>query len=248
MKTMVIGTLSWLLLALTGCQTYHLQSAWTDQPPRIDGQLNDWDSGRFRDLGNRAMEVMAVNDSRYLYMAGRITDPEISRFLAMFGLTLWIDPHGGKRERVELRIPAAAATVFDAARGGFRESLTAAEQTRVDSRLDTLRHGVMVQNGADDQYRVLPAGDAEFQVGVARGDDGGALYEIRIPLVFQTNFLSYRLPERNRPVGLGFGITSMRSMEEQPRGMAGGFPGDMTGGRSFMAKDEVWAEVTLAQR
>jgi len=247
MKTLIIGALFFFLLGITGCQTYHLQSAWTDQPPRIDGQLNDWDSTRFRDVGNRAMAVAAVNDGRYLYMAGRITDPDISRFLAMFGLTLWIDPHGGKRKRVELRVPAAAATAFDAARGGFGESLTPEQHTRVENHLDSLRRGVMVQNGADDRYRVLPAGDAEFRVGVARGDDGGALYEIRIPLAFQANFLSYRLPDRNRTLGLGFGITSVRSMEDEPRGMAGGFPGEMAGRRSIMAQEEVWSEVTLAQ-
>lgn len=248
MKTTVIGVLLILSLGLTGCKTVHLHSSWTDQPPRIDGQFNDWDSARFQDLTDRGMQVMTMNDGQYLYLAARITDREMSRFLAMFGLILWIDPHGGERKQVELRIPAAAATNFDPARGGFRESLTPEQQTSVDSQLDSLRNGVMVQNSTDEQYKVVPADGMKFQVGVRQGSDGGAQYELRLPLSYQAPFLSYHLPARARTLGLGFGVTSVRSMEEEPGSMAGGVFGEMRGRRSFMANEEVWSEVTLAQR
>jgi len=244
MKTIGIGFLLLLMLGLTGCKTYHLSSSWTAQRPRIDGQLNEWDRTSLRSLNEGAIQVMLTNDSRYLYLAGIITDPSMARFLRMFGLTLWVDTDGGNSKRVEVRLPAVSAAAFDIDRGGFRESYTEEQRNRAGEQLDSLRQGVLVQSNTDQQYRVFPRGTGEFRAVVTREQETEVRYEMRIPLSFQSDFLSYPSPGRHGTLGLGFGIPMVRRLEEgsmQPGGM-------MPRRGSFMETEEVWSEVTLAQR
>jgi hypothetical protein len=106
-----------------------IQSSWPDPEITVDGAYADW-SGRLVRLDDgRSVALGVANDRSNLYLCLVTRDFEIQSMIQRSGLTVWLDPDGGRRKRVGFRIapiePTAAATtpayieiVFDGAEYG----------------------------------------------------------------------------------------------------------------------------------
>src|SRR5262249_22459332 len=81
-----------LLLTFCGCNDEPVRSSFVSSPPRIDGDLAEWQDVPVRVFQEKSIAVGALRDSSYLYVAARCADEEITRMIRRRGLTMWIDP------------------------------------------------------------------------------------------------------------------------------------------------------------
>lgn len=231
-----------IVLLITGCQMDQISSSWIEHPPNIDGELHDWpDTSEFL-IDDGRMALAIANDRQTLYLGGVITGKTLQRAVRMRGLTIWFDPGGGRSKRIELRIPAAAEGAFDERRGGFWGSYTVEEQERAAENLSTLLDGMLVRNRRSDRYKVYPAGGDDPVTAAWSQVEDQQVYELRIPLQFRSDFLSYGQSAESGKVSLGVEITRMPDIRREAFG-PGADPGF---GRPRIESKEYWLEVSLA--
>ncbi len=232
-----------IIFSITSCQMHQISSSWIEHPPEIDGKLDDWpDTSAFL-IDDERMALVFANDRQALYLGGVITDKPLQRAVSMRGLTIWLDPNGGRSKRIELRIPAATEGSFDERRGGFWGSYTMEQQERAAEKLTSLLDGILVRNRRSDQYRAFPAdGDEPFTAARTQMNDQ-QVYELRIPLQFRSDFLSFGQSIVSDKVALGVEITRVPDSRRDTFG-PGADPGF---GRSRIDRKEYWLEVSLAK-
>ncbi|HKJ66767.1 MAG TPA: hypothetical protein VKA68_02325 [bacterium] len=242
MKTTIsVWTLAVLFL-VAGCQTVQITSSRMASPPSIDGSLNDWPNGSEFLIDDGRMALTITNDRQHLYLGGVVTDKALQRVIRMQGLTIWLDPDGGRSKRIEIRIPAAAEGSFDERRGGFWASYTVEQQEHAAEKLSALLDGVLVRNRRNDRYTVFPAGGDGPITMVSSQVDDQQVYEVRLPLQFQSDFLSFGQPAGSGIITLGVEITRIPDFRRDAYG-PGADPGF---GRTRFDREEYWLEVSLA--
>jgi hypothetical protein len=106
LHTIDIGLLA-LLLLQSGCATHKVAGRWPDHPIVIDGADMEWQgTPQFYDQ-KRHLAVRVVNDARALFLCIAAGDDAPSaRPPGMTGLTLWIDPQGGRKKIFGIQLRA----------------------------------------------------------------------------------------------------------------------------------------------
>ncbi len=97
-------TLGAAFLLGSGCNQPELKGGWADREIRIDGDLADW-GGEGSWFDNERVTVGACNDDHFLYLMLSSPDPTFLRHVVAQGLTVWIDPRGGKDKALGIRYP-----------------------------------------------------------------------------------------------------------------------------------------------
>ena len=78
--------------------------AYANSPIAVDGDLADW--GRPLSYVKDWKSTVGIrSDNKNLYICFSISDRGLRRQALMGGLTVWIDPHGGKKEILGIRYP-----------------------------------------------------------------------------------------------------------------------------------------------
>ncbi len=103
-KTWVTAAVLVWSCGLCGCKAPEIQSGWTEQPIRIDGNLDEWSSNA-NSFEEERITIAVRNDDRFLYVGVRSANPDILRRAVGGGLTVWIDPRGGKDQVLGIRYP-----------------------------------------------------------------------------------------------------------------------------------------------
>jgi hypothetical protein len=238
-----------ILLVFAGCKSVSLTSSRLSSPLPVQPSLEGWPSATPVYLADSSITVRAANDGMNLYLAVQSDDPEYRIDLQGTGLTVWVDENGGKSKRLEIHFPAAYFARLNRIRGGFWQSLSDSEKVRATEKLDELEGGVLVINHQNDQYRDFPA---DSPSGFAAAISKPARLEtivMRIPLKFEEEFLTLKLPPKQKTVGIGIatgGVTGGTSSEGRgfSRGRFG--RGSVPAGGSLEQK-EFWLEVSLAK-
>jgi hypothetical protein len=247
------------LLALSGCRDESVQSGSTDTPPRIDGDLTEWQHVPVKVFQERNIAIGALQDDRYLYVAARSADQETNRLIGRSGLTMWIDPDGGDRKDLELHYPASGYAMPDPTRGGFWDVLTSSERERAYKKLEGVRNGVLVidKRGIDSRI-FLP--DSSQGFAAASVDSKGILtIEVRIPLHPEEYFPKYQALAGQEKVRIGIGLGGPQgtgfSNGSENVGPTG-YPGARTGfgsrgmlprRRTSPAETDLWVDIVLAR-
>jgi len=73
-----------------------VESAWTSQPPAIDGLRNDWQGTALTDWKKDAVAFAFRNDGETLYVLLVIQDPKYRSSIEGTGVTLYFDAQGAK--------------------------------------------------------------------------------------------------------------------------------------------------------
>jgi len=71
-----------------------VQSAWSAQPPKIDGSDKDWEGAPVTTAEKGAVKYALRNDAGNLYVLFAITDPKVRSTIEELGLTVYVDPSG----------------------------------------------------------------------------------------------------------------------------------------------------------
>jgi hypothetical protein len=90
----------------TGCAMHKVASAWHGNYNLIaDGSDSEWQAEpRYYDEANQ-VAIRAMNDMKGIYLCFSTGDNKLKQTITMTGLTLWLDPEGGKNRIFGVGIP-----------------------------------------------------------------------------------------------------------------------------------------------
>lgn len=146
-----------------------------------DGRSSDWNSLSARYIQDEEAVVGVANDEQYLYVMLRFRDPVYAATIQMAGLTLWLDPSGGKEKRYVLKYRGGPqpedGSLPEQVQLERRRFLTAAAMA--DS-LATERLWIMIRDEIEE--KPIPVGGDEGPLAASAMDQGFYVYEFRVPL------------------------------------------------------------------
>ena len=162
-------------------------------PDRRDGTYAEWSGRLVRIEDERSVAIGVANDSQNLYFCLVTRDLDVQTLIERVGFTLWIDPGGGTRKQIGIRVAP------------FQAGAKATAPAYVE----------IVQHGAEYGEQLVGSAAAPIDVQAAARADVIA-YEIRIalgtPLSGASGLAGVTLAPGAR-IGLGFeteGLTSRR--------------------------------------
>jgi hypothetical protein len=71
----------------------------------LDGNLNEWNPGRFETDKETNTQYAIDHDANNLYLAVKVTDPQLQMKMMTLGMDLYMDTKGRKRERTGISFP-----------------------------------------------------------------------------------------------------------------------------------------------
>jgi hypothetical protein len=242
------------------CSMLQLESTWKEREIVLDGKGGDWLGAKyyFEDSG---ISVGLINDERYLYVSVMTENPMVRAQIMQQGLTVWLDPKGGKNKTFGIKYPLGR-------RGDEQEVEALDPQKMMDEKareemMKKFKEAMSELEVLGPDERVLAKMDIEEAKGIIvrlRDAAGTFVYELRVPLssspeypyavgveagdVMGVGFLSPEL-EMRRPPGMGGRSPVPGGGMEGPGGI-GGMPGMGSMSRFIPGQLKIWAKVQLA--
>jgi hypothetical protein len=259
-------------IVLVSCRTQEVQTHWSVEPVRVDGEMVDWTSGSMFYFEDPGVQLGLSNDSRNLYLLFRFSNQAWARAIRMGGITLWLDNSGKKKKDygirytggpplLGLRMPGASD------QGGFRGAMTSEQQQRLsEMEQDSTGRITLIDNKSNQEISLRTDGSGGPTIAFA-SPQGIYSYEFSIPLD-KNDVFDYGIgakPGQIISLGLEWGGMSkedrQKMREKMGGGMGGGPPGGMgrgsmgggqggrpgSGSRSQSTeKQELWVKTQLA--
>jgi hypothetical protein len=193
------------ILSLSGCTAMVLRSTISSKPVVIDGNLDEWNPAQFTMVEDNKTSFAATNDSLFLYIAGRCSDPTKIRSIEREGITIWIDPSCDQKTNFELHYPASLYAPLNQHRGGFWDALSAEQQGRALARLKELQDGILIIDKGTNNADIIRH-DSTGYISAAYNFTKPALtFEIRIPLGLTKYFPKIASLLQQEKIEIGFG-------------------------------------------
>ncbi len=213
-------------------------------PPVIDAKLGDW-SADWVDNEKEKFSYNVCSDDANLYLRIRISDGGTQQKFAMYGLTVWLDPNGKKKEKLGLRYPTGieAQERMEEFRKsgesfGKENNLDKREAMQKEFKRNLIRNIEVLEliGLADKPLTSSKSGITNgLQVALDMDSTGAYIYEATLP------FKAFRLVKAKIPV-LGIGFETGKLKVDQTKGKGnnagggmqpggyGGYPGGGMGG------------------
>lgn len=175
----------------------------------VDGQANEWPMEWIQD-DDKKFSYNFCADANNLYARMKTSDEYVRRKIALFGLTLWMDPAGKKKKKLGLRFPsgvegkermeAIRATMNREEQQKMSSTERAQFQKDMNKSLVADLEVIELEGLADDPITSTRSGiTTGIKVAIAVADDGTYVYEAIIP------FKSFRMSRTSLDVlGVGF--------------------------------------------
>ena len=104
-RVFFIGALLAGSLFFVGCKSsMSLVSNSLDREIVVDGSEEEW-VDVLTPIEDKNFAIGVINDDEYLYVSLVTATPEVRNQILMSGMTLWLDPEGGKDKQVGIRFP-----------------------------------------------------------------------------------------------------------------------------------------------
>ncbi len=243
------------------CSTLELESTWKDRDIVLDGKDGDWLGAKYYFEG-LYVSVGLINDEQHLYVSMMTENPMFRSQIMRQGLTVWLDPKGGKNKTFGIKYPLGR-------QGGEQEG----EMMDPRDMMDEMAREEMMQKLQEtmteleilgQNEKVLARMDIDDAQGIEaqmRNVGGTFVYELKVPLASSEEYPFAVGVKPGDVIGVGF--LSPRMQMRRPGGMRGGGripgggvgmpPGGMGGMRgmggmgSFVPQElKIWAKVQLA--
>ncbi|HEX2694995.1 MAG TPA: hypothetical protein VHP61_04535 [Acidobacteriota bacterium] len=221
-------------LSAAGGRDVVFKTQWKDRDLVIDGRNGDW-QGALGYLNDPPVMLGFLNDDNAIYICLSTNLPAVREGMLRRGVTVWIDPKGGKRKTLGIRLvrSAPAEGPGDGRRGGppkGAEQKTGEPPAPPEGAFE--RDGsapparLMVRLPGRDEWTPIEGGAGGIEAAVEESN-GLAVFEMTVPLKSG--------PEAPVAIGAKPGTAISMSFEtpkpERPRGRPEGQSGDRTGGR-----------------
>ncbi len=207
------------------------KTGWKDRDLVIDGNSGDW-QGALGYLNDPPVMLGFLNDDNAVYVCLATNLPAIREGMLRRGVTVWIDPKGGKRKTLGIRLAPSAPTggPGDERRGGppgGAQERTGEPPVPPEGAVE--RDGLapparlMVRLPGRNEWTPVEGGAGGIEAAIEESN-GLAVFEMAVPLKGG--------PEAPFAVGAGPGAAISMSFEtpkpERPRGRPDGPGGDRT--------------------
>lgn len=211
-------------VSAAGAKDIVFKTGWKDRDIVIDGRNDDW-QGALGYLGDPVVALGFLNDASGLYVCIATNVPALSEGLLRRGMTVWIDPKGGKKKTLGIRLAPSAPPGSPEAQGG---------PPSLPSRLEVRLPGRQDWAPVDET-----AGGVEAAI---EGSNGLAVFEMTLPLAEGPGIpvalgakpgaaiaMSFETPRPERPSGPVGGLGDEGLDRRGGRDAFSGPPGDLTG-------------------
>ncbi len=243
------------------CSTLRLESTWKDRDIALDGKGGDWLGTKyyFEDL---AISVGLINDTQYLYVSVMTENPMVQAQIMRQGLTIWLDPKGGKDKTFGIKFPLGRKG--EEPEGERMDPRDMMDEMAREEMMQKLQESMTELEVLGPDGKVLEKMDTENARGIdvkMRIAGGSFVYELKVPLTSSEEYPHAIGVKAGDVIGVGF--LSPKLEMSRPRGMRGG--GRMPGGggmppggggmggmggfgmRPMMPQElKIWAKVQLA--
>ena len=235
-----------LFIALTGCKSaVNLTSNSLDRDVSIDGSEEEWVDA-LQVIEKESFSLGLLNDDEFLYVTLVTSDAQLRNQILALGMTLWIDPAGGKEKSFGIRFPLG---IMD---GGIPPNpMLMQRDPEIAEQMfnESLSEFEIMREKEEDTRRWMRTEIEELQMD-AGINTGTFVYELKIPLSHEELGYSMAVAEEQK-IGIGletpeFDREAMREQMMRERGGgggggrggfggggAGGFGGGGFGGRGF---------------
>jgi len=242
------------------CSTLQLESTWKERDIALDGKGGDWLGAKYY-FEDSAISVGLINDERYLYVSMMTENPMVRAQIMQQGLTVWLDPKGGKNKTFGIKYPLGR-------RGDEQEGETIDPQKMMDEEareemMEKFKEAMSELEVLGPAERILAKMDIEEAKGIIvklRDAAGTFVYELRVPLSSGSEYPYAVGVEAGDMIGVGFlspKLEMRRPADTRGRGpMPGGGMGGPGGpggmpvmgsmGRFMPGQLKIWAKVQLA--
>ncbi len=248
-----------ILLSLNpGCKSQKIPGSWTESEIRIDGKIDDWQNIPVMFYEEEGAAVSFCNDSSWLNIQFRTTDPKWARSIKVSGITLYFDTNGKQNKDFFIKYQG----------GPPMNELMNKLPARMKEKMPHIGSDPITQFSCYIKNRIIEKPiHTDGSEGPAAAYDtsyGFYCYEFRLPLE-ESTIRYYGLGiEPGKPISIGVEWGAMGDMKnsrpdmnERSIGMDGGRGGGRMGGgprgggrksnRGEMpSKQEVWLQCRLA--
>lgn len=266
------------LILNSGCggKALEMQSQWSAEPIKVDGQVEDWSDTPLTYFEDEQVSLGLLNDDENLYILFCTRSQTWERLIRMSGVTMWLDETGGKKKDFGIRyIGGPSLSEMQKSgmlgEGGFRDNLTLKLRQHVTGERETIANQIEVLFEEGKQEIIIPADGSRGPAVGSAVPQGIYTYEFCIPLREKNGdyyFIKPQPPGQTLGIGLEWGGIGTRDLHRwtdemggergsvgggMPRGdmPRGGMPGGEHGGgmreRQMPQKQEIWIKVCLAQ-
>jgi hypothetical protein len=238
-----------VVLPAAGAKDIVFKTGWKDRDIVIDGRNDEW-QGALGYLGDPVVALGFLNDASGLYVCIATNVPALSKGLLQRGMTVWIDPKGGKKKTLGIRLAPTAPPG-----GPGDRPQDGPPEGGKDRPLEPPAPGQGIGPGDRPGSPVrlmvrLPGREDWMPVAAAAGgieaaieeSNGLAVFEMALPLTEGPGVpvalgarpgaaiaMSFETPRPERPTGRVGGPGDERNDPLGGRDAFGGPPGDVTG-------------------
>ncbi len=217
---------TWLLAAAAlGAALVGLAPASAARTARLESRWRADDAPAYASHGGEVplddgrVSVAAMNDRSTLYLTLTTRDRGLYFLMYRSGLTVWLDPKGGRRKWLGIRYPL-----------GVDEGGPASEASgRTDAAPARARVVEILEHGASDPKRFVAEEIPGFDVGLSE-DDGTFVYSLKIPLGAGDDRPVSAGAGAGGRIGVGWVTASAKPGEPGPGARHGGLGGRGRGG------------------
>ena len=219
---------------------------WRDQDITANGIDSEWKGAPQYYNKDRGVSIRVANDTRGLYLCVSASKDEMNRQFRMGGLTIWVDPQGGKEKVFGIHLPGAEAGGPGfrprPGEGDFRPpnekgypDLTKKESSPLEMPPPQLPGELEItyQNSTGPlKMRMDEVRRTGIDLGVGQDQTGRLVYEFSIGFQADT-CLSNLKPG----MVVGVGIQSSQGKKDQRKKMTADFRTGQTDGRQWWGPD-----------
>jgi hypothetical protein len=246
------------------CSTLELESTWKDRDILLDGKDGDWLGAKYYFEG-LYVSVGLINDEQHLYVSMMTENPMFRAQIMRQGLTVWLDPKGGKNKTFGIKFPLGRQRGEQ--EGEMMDPRDMMDETAREEMMQRLQETMTELEILGQNEKVLARMDIDDAQGIEiqmRNVGGTFVYELKVPLASSEEYPFAVGAKPGDTIGVGF--LSPRMQMRRPGGMRGGrgmqggggmggrggmgVPGGMGGmggmGRQVPQELKIWAKVQLA--